>query len=230
MWNRYRYPSDTVLWHGEVTWEDYRVMVERIIRQYFTRPNYFTIDGKPVFSIFSFGDLVNSFGGLEGTRKALEYLRRSAMDEGLPGIHIQIISRRPVGRSGLIAEEEAMGMDLGEIIEYLDINSMTTYNWRMSGISEDYIRWAENGIAARNLWDSLLSIPYFPWFPSAGITLPGMRDWVRSPWSISGTPRRVSRPACSRPGNPWSGIPDSQRSSISTPGTNGWKELTWNRI
>ena len=162
MWNRYRYPSDTVLWHGEVTWEDYRVMVERIIRQYFTRPNYFTIDGKPVFSIFSFGDLVNSFGGLEGTRKALEYLRRSAMDEGLPGIHIQIPAEVDHGKKHVPAEEEAMGMDLGEIIEYLDINSMTTYNWRMSGISEDYIRWAENGIAARNLWDSLLSIPYFP--------------------------------------------------------------------
>jgi hypothetical protein len=61
-----------------------------------------------------------------------------------------------------MGDEHAQGMELDEIIEYLGINSMTTYNWRMSGIDEDYIKWAENGIAMRNKWDSLLEIPYFP--------------------------------------------------------------------
>jgi len=162
MWNRYIYQSDTVIWKGEVTWEDYEVMVARIIRQYFKQPNYFTIDDKPVFSIFSFQDLVNSFENLEGTRKALNYLREKAVKAGLPGVHVQLISHYPRGKAGLIGDEYAGGRELNEIIKYLDINSMTTYNWRMSGIDEDYIKWAENGIAMRNKWDSLLSIPYFP--------------------------------------------------------------------
>ncbi|KPL16280.1 MAG: hypothetical protein AMS26_05210 [Bacteroides sp. SM23_62] len=162
MWNRYRYDSDTIIWVGEVNWEDYKVMVERIIRQYFRQPNYFKIEGKPVFSIFSFQDLVNSFNGLEGTKEALDYFREEVIKDGLPGLHLQLISRRPMGHAGLIGEEYARGKGLDEIIDYLGINSMTTYNWRMSGIDEDYIRWAENGIAMRNRWDSLLDIPYFP--------------------------------------------------------------------
>ncbi len=162
MWNRYRYQSDTVLWQGEVTWDDYKVMVERIIRQYFQQPNYFRIDDKPVFSIFSFQDVLNSFGDLEGTKQAFDYLRDEARKAGLPGVHIQLISRSVQGKAGLVDEAFAQGMELDEIIEYLGINSMTTYNWRMSGINEDYIKWAEDGIAMRNKWDSLLEIPYFP--------------------------------------------------------------------
>ena len=162
MWNRYRYQNDTVLWQGEVTWDDYRVMVERIIWQYFLQPNYFRIEDKPVFSIFSFQDVVNSFGDLDGTKQAFDYLREEARKAGLPGVHIQLISRRVRGKAGLIGDTDAQGMELDEIIEYLGINSMTTYNWRMGGINEDYIKWAENGIAMRNQWDSLLEIPYFP--------------------------------------------------------------------
>ncbi len=162
MWNRYRYPSDTLLWEGEVTWEDYRVMVQRIIRQYFKQPNYFTIGGEPVFSIFSFRDLVNSFRGLEGTREALDYFREEVVKAGLPGLHLQLITMGMSGEAGIIEDEEANGMDLNGIVEYLGINSMTTYNWRMAGIREDYIRWAGDGIALRNRWDSRLEIPYFP--------------------------------------------------------------------
>jgi hypothetical protein len=162
MWNRYRYPADTLLWNGEVTREDYRVMVQRIIRQYFQQPDYFTIRGEPVFSIFSFRDLVNSFRGLEGTREALDYFREEVVKAGLPGLHLQLITMGMSGKAGIIGDEEANGMELNEIVEYLGINSMTTYNWRMAGVREDYIRWAEDGIALRNRWDSRLEIPYFP--------------------------------------------------------------------
>jgi hypothetical protein len=162
MWNRYRYPSDTLIWKGEVTWEEYKVMVDRIIQQYFLQPNYLRIDDKPVFSIFSFRELVNSFGNLEGTKEALDYLRAEVVKAGLPGLHLQMITMGMRGRAGLMGDEEADGMELNEIVEMLGINSMTTYNWRMAGIREDYIRWAEDGIALRNRWDSRLEIPYFP--------------------------------------------------------------------
>ena len=162
MWNRYRYPSDTIIWEGEVPWEDYKVMVDRIINQYFLLPNYFKINGEPVFSIFSFRELVNSFGDLEGTKEAMDYLRSEVVKAGLPGLHLQMITMGMRGKAGIMGDEEAGGMELNEIVEYLGIKSMTTYNWRMAGIREDYIRWAEDGIALRNRWDSRLEIPYFP--------------------------------------------------------------------
>lgn len=62
MWNRYRYPSDTIIWEGEVNQKEFKEMVDRVIKLYFHQPNYYKINGEPVFSIFSFRDLVNSFG------------------------------------------------------------------------------------------------------------------------------------------------------------------------
>jgi hypothetical protein len=162
MWNRYRYPADTTIWEGEVTWEEFRPMVKRVIENYFTAPNYYKIDGEPVFSIFSFRDLVNGFGGLEGTREALTYFNRETQQAGFPGVHIQVITMGMWGRPGLLPEADAGGLELNEIVATLGIKSMTTYNWRMAGIQEDYIPWAEAGLAQRDAWDERLTIPYFP--------------------------------------------------------------------
>jgi hypothetical protein len=162
MWNRYRYPSDTTIWEGEVGWNEFRPMVKRIVDNYFTRTNYYKIEGEPVFSIFSFRDLVNGFGGLEATSEALAYFDQEVRQAGFPGIHIQVITMGMWGRPGLLPEEEAGGMELNEIVRMLGIKSMTTYNWRMAGIQEDYIPWAEAGLAQRNAWDERLEIPYFP--------------------------------------------------------------------
>ncbi|MGW8315866.1 MAG: glycosyltransferase WbsX family protein [Bacteroidales bacterium] len=162
MWNRYRYPSDTLIWEGEVDWEEYRPMVDHLVRDYFGLPNYFTIEGEPVFSIFSVRDLVNSFGGLQGTRNALAWFNDRAREAGFPGVHFQLISMGMWGPAGILPEEESDGMALNEIVEYLGIKSMTTYNWRMAGIREDYIPWAEDGLAQRDAWDERLEIPYFP--------------------------------------------------------------------
>lgn len=162
MWNRYRYPSDTIIWEGEVTWDEFKPMVARLIRQYFKQPNYFLIDGEPVFSFFSFRDLVNSFGDLAGTREALDYFRQEVVKAGFPGLHLQMVTIQLNGEAGIIAENEANGMELNEIVDYLGISSMTTYNWRMSGVKEDYIAWAEDGVALRNRWDERLEVPYFP--------------------------------------------------------------------
>lgn len=162
MWNRYRYPADTLIWEGEVDWEAFRPMVDHIIEDYFGKPNYFTINGEPVFSIFSVRDLVNGFGGLEGTHDALAHFNERAMEAGFPGVHFQLITMGMWGSSGILPEDEAAGMELNEIVEYLGIQSMTTYNWRMAGIREDYIPWAEQGISQRDAWDVRLEIPYFP--------------------------------------------------------------------
>lgn len=68
MWNHYRYKTDSLIWEGKVDWENYKIVVDRVINNYFKRPNYLKIDNKPVFSIYHLTNLVKSFNGLEGTR------------------------------------------------------------------------------------------------------------------------------------------------------------------
>ena len=120
-----------------------------VIEQYFKQPNYFRIDNKPVFSIFSLHNLIEGLDGLENTRKALKYFRTETKNAGFPGLHIQLI--------GMGAPNER----LVESINYLGINSITKYNWG-GPHPEDYIQWGMEAIERRNKWDSAFSIPYFP--------------------------------------------------------------------
>jgi hypothetical protein len=138
MWNHYRYKTDSLIWSGLIDWENYKIIVDRIIKQYFGLPIYFKIDGKPVFSIFSLSNLVLSFNGLEGTRKALDYMREEVKKAGFPGLHIQVIGWTNAGEPALTSVLDCAGKGVNEIVDALDINSITIYNWVASGFDEDY--------------------------------------------------------------------------------------------
>ncbi|PWG74364.1 hypothetical protein DF186_18290, partial [Enterococcus hirae] len=77
-------------WDAKVDWKNYIIIVDRVINQYFKQPNYLKIDGKPLFSIFSVGKLLESFdNNVEEARKALDYFRDEVKKAGFPGLHIQ---------------------------------------------------------------------------------------------------------------------------------------------
>ncbi|MDX9881457.1 MAG: glycoside hydrolase family 99-like domain-containing protein [Prolixibacteraceae bacterium] len=163
MWNHYRYKTDSLIWHGKVDWDNYKIIVDRIIKQYFKQPNYFKINNEPVFSIYSLPNLIKSFDDLEGTSKALNYFREEVKKAGFSGMHIQLIGRGRNGNPYLPAGKYIEEKSINEIVSLLGINSITTYNWMMcSGINEDYIKWGENAMSLQNKWDSILTIPYFP--------------------------------------------------------------------
>ncbi|MCQ2402394.1 MAG: glycoside hydrolase family 99-like domain-containing protein [Lentisphaeria bacterium] len=61
---------------------------EMLIRKYFTRPEYWRVDGKPYFSIYATNRFIKQMGGPEATREVLEDLQTKAKAAGLPGIHV----------------------------------------------------------------------------------------------------------------------------------------------
>jgi hypothetical protein len=149
-WNVHRYLDDTsLLWDGAVDLENFKIIVDRVINRYFKQPNYYKIDGKPVFSIFSIQNLVEGLGGIEPSAEALDYFRKETKKAGFPGLHIQMI--------GFGSPQE----DLLESIQALGANSVTKYNWG-GPIPEDYIQWGTESMERRKQWDAALSIPYFP--------------------------------------------------------------------
>lgn len=163
MWNHFRYKSDSLVWNGEVDWENYKVIISRVIRQYFNQPNYFRIKNEPVFSIYSTAELVQSFNGLDETRKALDYFRDEVKKAGFPGLHIQLIGYDINGNPFILKPELSEGKSIGEIVSYLGINSVTMYN--MAGGNArtgDYLRYGECAIRLRQKWDSMLNVPFFP--------------------------------------------------------------------
>lgn len=149
-WNVHQYGDDTsLLWDGAVDRENFDTIVARVIARYFSQPNYFTIDGEPVFSIFSMQNLVEGLGGVEQARQALESFREETEKAGFPGLHLQVIV------FGSHSEP------LVQQIEALGANSVTKYNWG-GPHPEDYIRWGVQAMEQRERWDRALSLPFFP--------------------------------------------------------------------
>lgn len=181
-WNVHQYKDDTsLLWDGAVDLENFKIIVDRVINQYFKLPNYFKIDGKPVFSVFSIQNLTEGLGGLEKAKQALDYFREETRKAGFPGLHIQLIGN---GRPG---------ENLLNNIEILGANSITKYNWG-GPHPEDYIQWGTESIERRKEWDAALSIPFFPnasigWDDSPRFPAKSKKDLVhynKSPEAFAG--------------------------------------------
>jgi hypothetical protein len=149
-WNVHKFKDDeTILWDGAVDLENFKIIVDRVINRYFNQPNYFKIDGEPVFSIFAIWNLLEGLGGIEQTIDALDYFREETKKAGFPGLHLQLVV------FGSPSE------DLVSNINTLRFNSVTKYNWGWSK-QQDYIKWETKAVEQRNLWDNRLSVPYFP--------------------------------------------------------------------
>jgi len=143
-WNVHKYKDDaSLLWDGAVDLKNFKIIVDRVINQYFKQPNYFKIDDKPVFSIFSIKDLIEGLGGIAEAKEALEYFRAETKKAGFPGLHIQLTA------GGV------PNTDLIERINSLGANSVTQYNWG-GPHPEDYVQWGAQAIERRDKWSSAL--------------------------------------------------------------------------
>ncbi len=155
-WNYHRYKDNTnILWNAKVDRENYEIIVERVIKNYFKRPNYFKIDGKPVFSVFSVNKLMESFGNsTDETRKALDYFRAQVRKAGFPGLHIQWNQ----GGGSLLSD--AAAVRFSTLVKTMGFDSVAMYN--MGGMNEDYLVYGANAVKIRERMDSVLDVPLFP--------------------------------------------------------------------
>ena len=149
-WNVHKFKDDeTLLWDGAVDLDNFKIIVDRVINKYFNQPNYFKIDGMPVFSIFAIWNLLEGLGGIEQTKEALDYFREETRKAGFPGLHLQLVV---FGNPN---------QDMINNINALHFNSVTKYNWGWSK-EQDYIKWVTAAVEQRDKWDASLSIPFFP--------------------------------------------------------------------
>ena len=147
---------EPIFWSAVVDWENYTTIVEKVIREYFQKPNYLKIDGKPVFAIYRIEQLLESFGGcVDETRKGLDYFREEVKKAGFSGVHFQLIPSGVYWRRTV----EMIRKD-AELIEALGFSSVTTYN--MEGFSEDYVAYGAQAVQFWENWNEALNIPFFP--------------------------------------------------------------------
>ena len=153
-WNYHKWQDDeSILWHGAIDPNDFPKIVDRVINQYFKRPNYTKIDGCPVFAIFSTENFIKSFGTQEAAIKAMEYMREEVRKAGFPDMHYMMMDGGgfPYNDGNKARVDNRM---------FLKPDSWALYN--MGGFDPDYMRHGQNAIDIRTGWDSYMDIPVFP--------------------------------------------------------------------
>ena len=151
-----------VFWKGEVDFDIFDRFTDHVIKDYFMKPNYYRIDGMPVFAIYELSTFINGLGGMEEAKKALDHFRKKCMKAGLKGVHLQAIlwHALPATLSGVPGDK----LDTQDnTVKYLGFNSLTNYQWvHFVSINQDYASWGEKAISKYKEFSESFSIPYFP--------------------------------------------------------------------
>lgn len=159
-----------VLYPGKVTPELFDRIGDELIKQYFTKPNYWLIDGKAYFSIYDIQKFVESFGSYEATRAEMDKLNEKAIKAGLKGVHWNLVA----WSTAILPGQDAPYSNK-ELLEKLGFNSATSYVWVHHvwppQVQTDY-NFVRDGYMKH--WDKVKAeygVPYYPnvtmgWDPS----------------------------------------------------------------
>lgn len=171
--NRSKEKYEKIFWRAAVSYGEFTgKIVPRVVGDYFRKPNYYKIDGKPVFSVYKIKTLVEGMGSVENVKKAFEYLDEAARKAGFKGVHLMLIcplQPYTFGKNNGIPSKK--NASPAEVAEYLGFESFTTYNWicenyallDKAGGEMKYSKWVDENIL---MWDKnrdkLSSAKYFP--------------------------------------------------------------------
>ena len=168
-----------LLYPGKVSPEAFETIGDELVRDYFTRPNYWLIDGKAYFSVYDVQKFVESFGSLEATKAAMDRLREKAVAAGLKGVHWNLV----VWGNPILPVEKVPANTL-ELLRALGFDSATSYVWIHHCWPADTCT-AYNSVrdAYMAYWDKAKAeygVPYYPnvtmgWDPSPRTNQ--QKDW-----------------------------------------------------
>ncbi len=129
---------------------------------YFLRPDYYKVDGKPVVVIFSPGRFTEDMG-VEGVRQAFEKSHEMARERGLPGIYFVSCA---VPDRGLLDTLEKEGYD-----------ALSGYNYPGAGDNGMWVAPYDQMVTGyRDIWNAIADNTKLRYIP---VTEPG---WDSRPW------------------------------------------------
>lgn len=169
-WNE---PIRTLL-EGDVTPHSFDRLCGMLIDEHLLRPEYWTVGGKPFFSIYDIARLCENFGGLLPLRRALDRFRTRAEHAGLAGLHLNLTSR---GETILPGEKQS---NAPELIEKLGFDSVTSYIWIHHMPLGPFPRTDYEMLRAQYLayWEQAMQQYLVPYYPNI------MTAWDVSPRTV----------------------------------------------
>ena len=154
--------EDNVIWRGQVDREEFEKICKRNIEKYFKQPNYYKIDGKPVFMIYDIKVLIDGLGGFEQAADALNWFTEETKKAGFPGLDLQLTTWAPnLDYSGLDGNKNfEPGNDF---VNKLGFDSMTHYQFaHFNWMDAEYSDIVKNAIKEWKKLDQEFDVPYYP--------------------------------------------------------------------
>ena len=152
----------TVIWRGAVGRGEFETVVNRVIEKYFSRPNYYKINGCPVFMVYDVANLISGLGGVSQTVDAINYFRRQTKLAGFADLHFQIAiwGEKAINLSGVDSNMQGSTKDA---VALLGADSVSHYQFvHFVNVDRDYGEILED---VKKEWariDADYSVPYFP--------------------------------------------------------------------
>jgi hypothetical protein len=174
-----------LLYPGKVSPKRFDEICDFVISAYFTRTNYWKIDGKAYFSVYDVQKFVEGFGSIEAAKAAMDRMRQKAIAAGLKGVHWNLVAW-----GNPVLPVEHAPSNTAELIKMLDFDSATSYVWIhhvvLPDIQTDYNEVRDAYIAYWDKAKSEYGVPYFP-----NVTMgwdPSPRCDLKSEWANTGYP------------------------------------------
>ncbi len=150
------------VWLGSVDRREFEIVAHRIIEKYFSRPNYYKINGKPLFMIYDVDNLVNGLGGMDAAKDALDWFREECIKAGHPGLELQLTSwgERVSNMSGV---DGTHSLSTREVVPMLGFDSVTNYQFcHFCNINRNYADILPDVYAEWERMDRDYTVPYYP--------------------------------------------------------------------
>lgn len=157
-----KYNENNVIWTGKVSRTEFEKICKRNIEKYFKLPQYYKIDGKPVFMIYDMPQLIQGLGGIEETAAALNWFKTETKKAGFPGLELQLtmwsINTNYSGFDGGKTENVE-----NAFVKKLGFTSATHYQFcHFTNVDEDYLKILQ---AVKKEWariDTTFEFTYYP--------------------------------------------------------------------
>ena len=181
MWANHNYidifprkSDNPTLWYpGAVTRQTFNRVTNEAVRDFFSQPNYWKIDGKPYFSIYELHTMIKGLGGLEQTRAALQSFRARTKAAGFPGLHLNLVGWGLTQATALVKGQPMAGTDPSrtiqteaDLVTYLNVDSVTWYTWAHvawpTKPTETYEHWAARSVPLWPQWQDDVPVPFYP--------------------------------------------------------------------
>ena len=133
-----------------------------MIERYFKQPNYYRINGCPVFMIYDVKNLIKGLGGVKETADAIAYFRERTREAGFPDLHLQITiwGEKSVNLSGFDSNMKGSTKD---VVSLLGADSVSHYQFvHFTDVDRDYLDILAD---VRREWERIdeeYAVPYFP--------------------------------------------------------------------